>query len=284
MGKKLPAKAQPPRDVMIIPSEGATDPHGIYKDNRKFAKQWASRAPSDRVTVDLAPTATLESVMQDAAQKARLAPNADGDTIPRRVILFIGHGGAAGERAQEVTSCDTVPEPGGFSAHRQKITKDVLQLGLDLDSGAIQVKDEDTPKPSFRIGGVFTTDPDRTVNLRKLRMLQRISVILKSNKVAQFILLSCAAGSDSTFAPALSKVLKIRVGAYKQLVSVGGLSFTTTAGVTKIVDQIWLAPLTCKTPADVEKFRPALSFNPDGSPRDHRSLHEIPEPEVFASP
>jgi hypothetical protein len=283
MGKQAPAKSQPPRDVMIIPTAGATDPHGIYKDNRRFGKdQWAAASPTERAIVELAPNATLESVMKDAAQKARLGPNADGVVIPRRVILLIGHGGAAGERAQEVTSFDTVPEPGGFSEHRQKITKDTLQLGIDIESGKIQVKDPDSPNPTFKQGNAGTTDPAMTANYRKYRMLKRIGAILRNNKVAQFILLSCAAGSDPELAPMLSKILGVRVGAYRQLVSIGALVWTTSARVKGSLEQIWLAPLSCKTPQDVERFRPAVGFNPDGSPRPHPSFRDYPEPEVFA--
>jgi len=279
----ITAVPQSPRDVMIIPSATAKDTHDIYQANRKFGKnQWAKYSPTERVTVDIAPTDTLESAIRAAAPLARLAPNANNETYPRRIILFVGHGGAAGERAQEVTSFDTVPEPGGFSTHKQKITKDTLQLGLDIDSGQVEVKDPDSPTPSFRSKGspAWITDPAKTADLRKLQMLKRISAILNCYRVAQFIVLSCAAGSDPTLGPALSKVLNTRVGLYKQLVALGGLTYTTPGLPTWSGEQIWLAPLSCKTPQDVEKYRPP--FNPDHSPKDPHSLYDYPEPEVFA--
>jgi hypothetical protein len=155
---------------------------------------------------------------------------------------------------------------------------------MDIDSGEVQVKNPDSPNPLFRSKGsnAWMNDSDKADDLRKVQMLKRISKILNCHKVAQLIVLSCAAGNDPTLGPALSKVLNTRVGLYKQLVAIGDIIYTSPGQRQRTVKQIWLAPITCKTAKDADKYRPALTYGPDHAPNNHASLHEYPEPEVFS--
>lgn len=149
-----------------------------------------------------------------------------------------------------------------------------------VDSERLVATNPDSATPSIKIDGVGHTDAELIACYKIYRMLWRTSSILTVNRVAQVVIASCAMGDDNVFMQNLASVLKTRVGAYKQLVAVGGVQDKKTK---EMVRQIWLAPLTAKTTAEIEKSRPAYSFNPDGSLIRTSPFREFPEPEVFSS-
>lgn len=270
-----------PRDVMIVPDDAAGKANPIYLENINFAKQWAAFKPDERVLIPLGANGDFEQAMADAAQKAKKGKDKGGNEVTRKIILFIGHGGAAESNHTE-TSFDTLPEAGLFADHKEKMTGDAVHLGKRIQSGEDVVVNYDIHNLDIREKGETTRhtegadmphDELMVTKYKKYLQLFRISKILKANGIGQFIVLSCAVGQDGSFAGELAGILGTKVGLYKRKVA------TEAVGSNHLV-QIWLCPADAKTPAERRVGKPPLEFDKKDRPKEHVSLHEYPAPEI----
>jgi hypothetical protein len=285
-GKPVDAPPDPgdpswPRDVMIVPDDAAGAANSIYKDNIKFAKQWVAFNPSERALIQVGANGDFEAAVTAAAAKAKKGPGKGGTEVTRKIILFIGHGGAA-DSTHTMTAFDTLPEAGLFATHLHKMTGDAVHLGKRIQSGEDVVVSYDIHNLDIRPKGSTTKttegaglphDEKMVTKYTKYLQLFRISKILKANGIAKFIVLSCSVGRDTDFAGELAGILETPVGLYRQKVA------TEEVGSNHLI-QIWLSPPEAKTVAEKRVGQPKLTFDAKDRPKQHESLHEYPAPEI----
>ncbi|MEO7424477.1 MAG: hypothetical protein ABI036_04770 [Fibrobacteria bacterium] len=270
-----------PRDVMIVPDDAAGASNSIYRDNIKFAKQWVAFKPSERAMVQVGANGDFEAAVTAAAAKAKKGKGKGGTEVARKIILFIGHGGAA-DSTHTMTAFDTLPEAGLYSAHLHKMTGDAVHLGARIQSGEDVVVSYDIHNLDIRPKGSTTKTTEGTglphdekmvTKYTKYLQLFRISNTLKANGIAKFIVLSCSVGRDTDFAGELRGILETPVGLYRQKVA------TEEVGSNHLI-QIWLSPPEAKTVAEKRVGKTALVFDKKDRPKQHDSLHEYPAPEI----
>jgi hypothetical protein len=176
-------------EVMITPTGGT----GVYKENERFGDQWVKANKAKRVQLTLSTNAKwsdFEKVMIAAAGIARLGGE---------VILFIGHGGAAGSSQQADTSFDTIPEPGKFSEHKHKI--EFVKLKGAMGASTVE-GDKLKPKPPNTDSVLKSLDAPKYLTLVKLGRL------FKKNRVKQFTVLSCNVGKDTAFGYLIANLMQ----------------------------------------------------------------------------
>lgn len=265
---------------MIIPDDAAGNGNPIYNQNIQFAKKWVKHKPDERAFIQLAAGGRLEAAMEEAAKKARLGKGRIVQEIPRKIILFIGHGGTGDVEKKTMTSFDTVPESGKFDTHKHKVTELVLKLGMLIRSGEMVVKDPDPQAPDIRVkggpkqreGSDTAHDEKMAVKYSKLLQLQRIAGALGKYRVSEFILLSCSVGGDTQGAQSLATLLGVKVGHYRDKVA------TADAGNNLI--QIRLSPHDVNTDEERNVGKPKLEYDANKRPKEHPSLHDYPHPQI----
>jgi hypothetical protein len=243
------------RDVMIVPDIAAataaqkkSEEFKLFINLAGFAQQWRKYAGARRSVMTMPIDCTMadfERVVAAAAAKA-----VKGD-----VLLDVGHGGTEGSRGLASTVFDATPNSThGIANHPNAINSEVLSLPFIATKNAA--------------GQWIANDPVNQPNIGKLvarfEALSRVGAILKQNKVARFIVVTCNMSKDANFGPRLAKVMQVPAGGYLKSVLTDMVQPT---GTTSFV-QIWLSDVD--PPVEPDPNQPP--FNDPTTP----SFHEIP--------
>jgi hypothetical protein len=258
------------RDAMIVPDARVPLPttqnrFTALQQNWIFAQQWKTADSAARNVVELrlgAGAADYLAAIEKASQRAR----------GKEVILAVGHGGAGGFRGLTQTVFDAIPNAAeGLEKHPFAITRQVLELPdvaekIDGRWMPRAIKDPRT--------GVIARESQGSVDQLSPRfdMLAASGGILRAAGVARFVVLACNLGKDvppagkKGFLDLLAGVLGVDVVAYRGLVAIGEVTFTSQGASATTKEQIWIA----LDETDANRGRP-----PQDDPA-HASFHDVP--------
>jgi hypothetical protein len=115
------------------------------------------------------------------------------------VILFVGHGGAAGSSRQSDTAFDTIPEPTDYANHKHKI--ELVKLKGAMGASTVE-GDKLKPNPPN------TDSALESLHAGKYLTLVKLGRLFKKNGVKRFTVLSCNVGKDTEFGYLIAKLMQ----------------------------------------------------------------------------
>lgn len=200
-----------------------------HMQNRVFAEQWLRADEANRSLYFLSPSNDFAAFCSKVKEAAEWVGGGE-------IILFIGHGGAAGANRQQ-TGFDTIPETGPMSSHRHMITEVLVcdfPEACEKKDGKWQYKPRaDNTKI---IDERLSNESVATLGT-KWDALGELGQTLEKTRLKLFTVLSCHVGSDKKrFVGKLAQRLRTSVRAYTRFVLLGDTVRTDNVPA----EQLWL--------------------------------------------